>query len=354
MNAIEAENLTKRFGAATALDRVSLAFPAGSFTALLGPSGCGKTTLLRLIAGFEAPDGGRLLLDGALAADARRQTAPEERGIGFVFQSYALWPHLDVAGNVAYPLRARRVARADIAPRVAGALETVGLSGFGTRRIDELSGGQRQRVALARCLVAQARIILFDEPLANLDIHLRAALIDAFRRIHRQTEATVVYVTHDQGEALALASRIAVMEGGRVAQVAAPADLYRSPAALSIARFVGRGAVLNCVVGERGTGSAVVTVGGARLSARAQSGQAAGPAKLLLRPENLSLGADGLEATVVDTVYRGPVYEARLALAGGGELVADSASPLAPGQPVRVAVRDAWIIPSPGPERGAD
>ncbi len=192
MSDIRVERLTKRFNETAALNAVSLDFPRGSFTALLGPSGCGKTTMLRLIAGFEAPSEGRVLFGEKLMADPQRQVPPEARGVGVVFQSYALWPHMDVAENVAYPLKARHVKQGEIVARVGAVLEIVGLNGFEKRRIEELSGGQRQRVALARCLVADTRIILFDEPLANLDMHLRSSMVDAFRDIHRRTDRVAV------------------------------------------------------------------------------------------------------------------------------------------------------------------
>ncbi|WP_245493094.1 MULTISPECIES: ABC transporter ATP-binding protein [unclassified Mesorhizobium] len=248
MSEIKVERLTKRFNETAALDAVSLDFAAGSFTALLGPSGCGKTTMLRLIAGFEAPSQGRVLFGDELMADPQRQVPPEARGVGVVFQSYALWPHMDVAENVAYPLKARHVKRGEIAGRVGAVLDIVGLNGFESRRIEELSGGQRQRVALARCLVADAKIILFDEPLANLDMHLRSSMVDAFRDIHRRTGATIVYVTHDQAEALALADRVAIMSRGKVLQAAAPQEVYRAPANATVAGFVGRGSIVGGTV----------------------------------------------------------------------------------------------------------
>jgi iron(III) transport system ATP-binding protein len=256
MSEISVEGLTKRFDETAALDDVSLDFATGSFTALLGPSGCGKTTMLRLIAGFEAPSEGRVLFGDELMADPKRQVPPEARGVGVVFQSYALWPHMDVAGNVAYPLKARHLERGEIAGRVGAVLDVVGLNGFEGRRIEELSGGQRQRVALARCLVADARIILFDEPLANLDMHLRSSMVEAFRNIHRRTGATIVYVTHDQAEALALADRVAVMSQGKVLQAASPQEVYRAPANATVAGFVGRGsASVSLAVDRMATGS---------------------------------------------------------------------------------------------------
>lgn len=345
MSEIRVESLIKRYGGTTALDGVSLAFPQGSFTALLGPSGCGKTTMLRLIAGFEAPSEGRVFLGDALVADPKRQLPPEARNVGVVFQSYALWPHMDVAENVAYPLRARHVPSADIPARVTAVLDIVGLGGFAKRRIDELSGGQRQRVALARCLVAEARIILFDEPLANLDMHLRAAMVDAFRDIHRRTGATIVYVTHDQAEALALADRVAVMSKGRLLQAAPPQEIYRSPADAAVAGFVGRGSLVSGNTVGHSDKASIVDIAGHRLAARSHD-KPVGAVKVLLRPEALRIAAEGLPATVLDSVYRGPVHEVRLALAEAGQhLLVDSTEALATGQHVHVAVSDAWVVP---------
>ena len=345
MSEIRVDRLTKRFNDTVALDAVSLDFPAGTFTALLGPSGCGKTTMLRLIAGFEAPSDGRVFFGEELMADPQRQVAPEARGIGVVFQSYALWPHMDVAANVAYPLKARHVKAGEIAVRVGAVLEIVGLAGFEGRRIEELSGGQRQRVALARCLVADARIILFDEPLANLDMHLRASMVEAFRDVHRRTGATIVYVTHDQAEALALADRVAIMSQGKVLQVAPPKEVYRAPADTMVAGFVGRGSVIAATAVDHDETSARIDIAGHRVTARSAGG-AAGAVKVLLRPEALRLAPEGLPATVLDSIYRGPVHEVRLALPmPGQELVIDSADALAVGQQVHVAVADAWVIP---------
>ncbi|PAP99429.1 ABC transporter ATP-binding protein [Mesorhizobium mediterraneum] len=353
MSEIKVERLTKRFNETAALDAVSLDFAAGSFTALLGPSGCGKTTMLRLIAGFEAPSQGRVLFGDELMADPQRQVPPEARGVGVVFQSYALWPHMDVAENVAYPLKARHVKRGEIAGRVGAVLDIVGLNGFESRRIEELSGGQRQRVALARCLVADAKIILFDEPLANLDMHLRSSMVDAFRDIHRRTGATIVYVTHDQAEALALADRVAIMSRGKVLQAAAPQEVYRAPANATVAGIVGRGSIVGGTVIDHAEETATVDIAGHRLVARS-AGTSAGPVKILLRPEALRISPEGMPATVLDSVYRGPVHEVRLALpmpgrgpgpGPGQELLIDSTEAVAVGQSVNVAVSDAWIIP---------
>ncbi|TIP27306.1 MAG: ABC transporter ATP-binding protein [Mesorhizobium sp.] len=350
MSEIRVEGLTKRFNETAALNAVSLDFAAGSFTALLGPSGCGKTTMLRLIAGFEAPSEGRVLFGDELMADPQQQVPPEARGVGVVFQSYALWPHMDVGENVAYPLKARHVKRSEIAGRVGAVLDIVGLNGFESRRIEELSGGQRQRVALARCLVADAKIILFDEPLANLDMHLRSSMVDAFRDIHRRTGATIVYVTHDQAEALALADRVAIMSQGKVLQAAPPQEVYRAPANATVAGFVGRGSIVSGFVVDQAVGTATVDVAGHRFPVRT-AGSPTAAVKVLLRPEALRISHEGMPATVLDSIYRGPVHEVRLALptplgqGRGQELLIDSTETVTAGQSVHVSVSDAWIIP---------
>jgi iron(III) transport system ATP-binding protein len=334
------KNVSRRFSTTRAVDGISLDLPAGSFTALLGPSGCGKSTLLRLIAGFEAPDEGSIHLGESLVADPADQVPPEKRGVGIVFQSYALWPHMDVAGNVAYPLKTRGAERRTIEAKVEEVLAVVGLEGFGARKVDELSGGQRQRVALARCLVADAGVILFDEPLANLDMHLRATMVEVFRDIHRRTRATIVYVTHDQAEALALADRIAVLDGGKLLQVGSPTEIYRSPADAKVAGFVGRGAIVT----GRADGGGQVEIAGHRVPARLGNAKT-GNVRVLLRPEALALAASGLAATVASTTYRGPVHETRLTLDSGEEVVLDEALAPAVGERVHIAVSDAWIVP---------
>jgi iron(III) transport system ATP-binding protein len=310
---------------------------------LLGASGCGKTTLLRLIAGFERPDQGEIRFDDRLVSSRDRLVAPEDRNVGVVFQSYALWPHLSVAENVAYPLRMRGTGRAEIGQRVRAALAMVGLVDFEARDTAELSGGQRQRVALARCLVAEADIIAFDEPLANLDVHLRAAMIECFRDIHRLTGRTILYVTHDQTEALALADRIAVMDRGRLLQLSAPEDLYAAPQTAVVAQFIGRGRLIRAEAQPIDGASSLITCGGATFVARG-TGQTQGEATVLLRPEALRFADDGIPGEVIRAVYLGPAHEIEVSTLGGPVIV-DHPRALPVGATVRIAVADAWVLP---------
>ena len=247
MHALTIDGLSKNFAAASgqciqALDRVSLSIGQGELVAVLGASGCGKSTLLRLVAGFETADAGTIRLGDRRLSGPDTHVPPEARKIGIVFQSYALWPHMDVAGNVGYALAVAGLDKATRRARVAEALESVDLAGFETRKPAELSGGQRQRVALARCLAMDPAIVLLDEPLANLDIHLRASMLESFAAFHAKTKATMLYVTHDQAEAMALADRIAVLEAGRLLQFADPRTLYREPdnAAVALFQMIGR------------------------------------------------------------------------------------------------------------------
>jgi spermidine/putrescine ABC transporter ATP-binding subunit len=232
---IRFENVTKRYGKVLAVDNVSLAIEEGEFFALLGPSGCGKTTLLRMLAGFETPSEGRILIDGE---DISR-TPPNRRPVNMVFQSYAVFPHMSVADNVAYGLKVDRVPASDRARRVEEALGLVKLEGYGARKPDQLSGGQRQRVALARALVKKPRVLLLDEPLSALDAKLREAMRSELTQLQETVGVTFLFVTHDQDEALAMASRCAVMNRGLLQQVATPSDLYEFPNSRFVADFIG-------------------------------------------------------------------------------------------------------------------
>ncbi|MCI2416863.1 ABC transporter ATP-binding protein [Saccharopolyspora sp. K220] len=257
MSRIEVQGLSRRFGSVTAVDDVWLDIADGEFLVLLGPSGCGKSTLLRMIAGLLPPTGGRLRLGGADITD----TPPQQRDLAMVFQSYALYPHLSVARNIGFPLRARRWRRADVRAKVADVAAQLDLVDLLDRKPRELSGGQRQRVALGRALVRDPGAFLMDEPLSNLDAKLRAGTRAEISALHRRLAATVVYVTHDQVEAMTMATRIAVLNGGRLEQVGTPAEVYDEPASVFVAQFLGSPA-MNLL-------RTVVRAEGGRLTARA-------------------------------------------------------------------------------------
>ncbi len=333
--AIELVGATRRFGAVRAVDCVSLAIEPGSLFALLGPSGCGKTTLLRLIAGFEKPDDGRVLLDGQTVARPGRSAAPERRRIGMVFQDYALFPHLTVRQNIAYGLKRRlwgwgRRRRA----RIDDMLDLVGLGAHSARRPHELSGGEQQRIALARALAPEPRIILLDEPFANLDATLRAEVRDQTRQILQRCSATAVLVTHDQEEALSIADTVGVMLAGRIAQVGSPEEVYYTPATREVARLIGDGNLLEahteagvihcslgaldqcgaCGAGAPGAGSgAAAGAGSAAGAADAGAEPTCGRCEIFVRAESIRLrpteaGAPPCgcaEATVEETHFFG-------------------------------------------------
>lgn len=308
------DGVTHRYGEVTALQDVSLAIERGAFVTLLGPSGCGKTTLLRIIAGFLTPSAGRLLLGGQDITGV----PPHKRPVNMVFQRPMLFPHLDVAGNVAFGLKVARVRRAEIARRVQDALAVVRLDSFSERMVDELSGGQMQRVALARALVNQPKVLLLDEPLSALDLKIRLEMEFELRRIHRETGATFVYVTHDQREALALSDRIAVFDKGRVDQVDAPRAVYREPASPFAAGFVGDSNVLPAEVKD-----GRMVVAGHDVSDHPDAPQGDGAVWLVVRPELARLlpegdqrGGIGIEGVVVDAAYRGSAFTYRVRLDG--------------------------------------
>ncbi len=343
--------LSKDFGATRALDGVSLTVEDGEFMAILGPSGCGKTTLLRLVAGFETASEGTIAVGETLLSAQGRHVPPEHRRMGIVFQSYALWPHMNVAENVAYALKVRGMAATEREQRVAAALATVGLADFAARRPASLSGGQRQRVALARCLAMEPSLVLLDEPLSNLDAHLRAAMHAEFAAFHKRSRTTMIYITHDQAEAMALADRIAVMDRGRLLQAAPPSVLYREPANATVARFVGEGLVLpGRALDRRGPGLCAVELLGTTVSMRCAPQEPGGRrAEVCLRPGGVSLAGEGLPARIVSLAYRGGAFraEAELDAAPGIRLSLDlpEPAPAAMGDAVRLAIRDGWILP---------
>ncbi len=354
MARLKLSGVTKTFSGFDAVADVSLEVADGEFLAVLGPSGCGKTTLLRLITGFERPDAGEIAIGGSVVSGAGVTVPPEKRRVGLVFQNYALWPHMTVAQNVGYALKVAKVAREEAARRVAEALALVDLAGFGERYPASLSGGQRQRVALARCLVAAPSLVLFDEPLANLDVHLRAAMEEEFSAFHRRTGTTMVYITHDQAEAMALADRIAVMDGGRLVQVADPRTLYREPATAMVASFISQGMVLPVTVsgGEEAGHCRVETLGQAAL-VRCRPGEDGRKAGLICcRAADIgpvAAGEPGIDGTVRRVVYKGGATRVEVAPLADPSLALrfdalDGAS-FEPGAPVRVRIRSGWLIP---------
>jgi iron(III) transport system ATP-binding protein len=348
MARLNLNHVSKLFGDAHAVNDVSLEVADGEFLALLGPSGCGKTSILRMIAGFERVSGGEIAFDGTTVSTASRHLPPEKRRVGIVFQSYALWPHMTVAANVGYPLRVAKVDAESYRRRVAAALAMVGLSGFDQRRPANLSGGERQRVALARCLVMETSLVLLDEPLANLDVHLRGAMERKFLDFHDKTGATMIYVTHDQAEAMALADRIAVIDAGRLVQVADPRTLYREPATAMVADFIGQGEVVSGTVTTAPTnGRCPVELFGHKVLLRCRPAQRPGPVKVSLRPESLALASDGIAGHVRRVVYRGGTTDIEVMTDGSVEesLMLTSTETPDVGASVRVDVRDGWIVP---------
>ncbi|WP_426954917.1 ABC transporter ATP-binding protein [Muricoccus radiodurans] len=322
---LEVRGIVRRFGAVTALDGVDLAVAEGEFLTILGPSGSGKTTLLKSVAGFEIPDEGTVLLGGEDVTLA----PPRRREVGMVFQNYALFPHMTVAGNVAFPLEMRRRPRPEIERRVAEALALVELGDYGGRLPRQLSGGQQQRVALARAIVFGPRLLLLDEPFGALDRKLREALQLEVRRLQRRLGLTTLFITHDQEEALIMSDRIAVMDRGRIEQVGPPAALYAHPANRFVADFLGES---NLLEGEARDGAAVVPGFGA-----VPLPGAAGRVTLLLRPEAMRVGTEAETAllqgrgTVVETVFLGLSAKLRLRVEGGPEVLARV--PLRPSSP---------------------
>jgi multiple sugar transport system ATP-binding protein len=322
---VEIEGLGKRFGASVALAPTDLSIEQGEFVVIVGPSGCGKSTLLRLIAGLAEPTSGKVRIGGRDVTDA----APADRGLAMVFQSYALYPHLTVAENIAFPLRVARRSKADIAARVAAVAASLDLTDLLSRRPAALSGGQRQRVSIARAIVREPQVLLLDEPLSNLDTELRVRMRHEFARLHAQLGATMIYVTHDQLEAMTLANRIVVMSEGHVEQVGAPLDLYDAPETLAVARAIGSPGMNFATVTIAGIDDHGVTVrllDGETLRAAVDAGDAVvgEVATLGVRPEHLVPGEAGPFVGVVELFERlGPLSFAHLGARGdAGTIVA--------------------------------
>jgi spermidine/putrescine transport system ATP-binding protein len=341
--AVELVKLRKTFGEVVAVDGIDVAIRGGEFFSLLGPSGCGKTTTLRLIAGFERPDSGSIVLDGEDMA----ATPPHRRKVNTVFQSYALFPHLDVFDNVAFGLRRHRVKRSEIRGRVTGVLEAVQLGGYEKRRPAQLSGGQQQRVALARALVLNPSVLLLDEPLGALDAKLRKALQLELKAIQEEFGITFVYVTHDQEEALTMSDRIAVMSGGRVEQIATPTQMYEEPQTVFVADFLGVSNLMSVEVDGGERGGCRARLGDFVLRALHGAVEARGSTRVVIRPERVrvepyeSSGENRVPGMIERVVYLGSSDQLVIRLATGDivqALVVNDGSPreLAQGTAVQV------------------
>ena len=329
---IAVDNLTKRFGTLAAVSAVSLSIEEGEMFTLLGPSGCGKTTLLRLLAGFYAPDAGEIRFGSRVV----NEVPPHERGIGMVFQNYALWPHMTVTENVAYGLKLRKVASSDMAGRVNAVLEKVGLTGLGDRYPGQLSGGQQQRVALARALVLNPQMLLLDEPLSNLDAKIRVQVRAEIRKLQKELGITAVYVTHDQEEALAMSDRIAVFSLGKVCQVGPPKALYERPTTRFVADFIGINnlveGTVRSVEGPHGSVRADTALGEilAIHDERLRPGE---QCVICIRPENLALNTPSggernhFKGKIAFTAYLGNTLRYDVDLGGSVNFKVDIGDP---------------------------
>jgi ABC-type Fe3+/spermidine/putrescine transport system ATPase subunit len=329
---LELKAVTRRFGGVTAVDRLSLSVAPGEVFTLLGPSGCGKTTTLRMVAGLEEPDAGEVFLDGRLMASGQRRFSvpPEKRNLGMVFQSYAIWPHMTVFENVAFPLQLRRLPKSALRDKVERVLDLVGLSGLGARGATDLSGGQQQRVALARAIVYEPRLLLLDEPLSNLDARLREHMRVELRALQRRLRMAVLFVTHDQAEAMVLSDRIAVIQAGRIEQVDTPIGVYERPATPFVRDFLGR--VLTLEVARAPNEHFVEVPGEAGVVFELAPGYlppARGNGRLVLacRPEDVAIeldstpGVNRLSATIESAAYLGEHIEYGVRTAGGKSLL---------------------------------
>ncbi|HHY48512.1 MAG TPA: ABC transporter ATP-binding protein [Alphaproteobacteria bacterium] len=345
---LRVEAIVKRFGSATVVHGVDLGLKQGEFVSLLGPSGCGKTTILRMIAGFEQPSAGRILVEGRDITGL----SPNQRKIGMVFQAYALFPNMTVAGNIGFGLKVQGTPRHEIAARVEEMLKLIGLTGYDKRYPFELSGGQQQRVALARALAPRPRMLLLDEPLSALDAKIRVSLREQIRDIQRELGITTVFVTHDQEEALSISDRIVVMNAGRVEQVGPPFEIYNRPATKFVATFVGQLNTLRATVAD--AAAKAVTIDGRRvvIPALPSTAENGAPVSLTMRPEAVTLGGEGrdivLEGRVSEVSFLGSVIRLRIEL-GENRIDIDTFNdqrtpPPGYGAPVRVGIASSDIL----------
>jgi iron(III) transport system ATP-binding protein len=317
---ITLRNLSKHFGSVRAVDDVNLEMEAGTLVCLLGPSGCGKTTTLRMIAGFEEPTAGHVFI----GSDNVTNVPPYARPSAMVFQSYALFPHMSVYENIAYGLRARRVSKAEIEERVREAVILMELQGHEKKSPPQLSGGQQQRVALARALVIRPKVLLFDEPLSNLDAQLRVRMRSEIRALQRRLGITSVYVTHDQEEAFSIADQVAIMNQGQLIQLGTPRELYRQPADRFVAEFVGLSNIVPVEVVDSELASATVRLFGQTVRSRRPPRNPSGQVAIVLRPEALAIeqaNGHGVSARVLTQAYVGPIVRYTVAVDGSNTLL---------------------------------
>jgi iron(III) transport system ATP-binding protein len=337
------DDVEKSFHDTSVVKGLNLTIEPGEFVALLGPSGCGKSTILRMLAGFEPVSGGQIIHGDDCLSSSKRHVPTEERNFGMVFQSYALWPHMTVRDNVGYPLKVQKVALAERNKRIKEALDIVQLEEYADRLPAQLSGGQRQRVALARSLVTEPDVVLFDEPLANLDRHLRATMEETFRAFHKRTGATMVYVTHDQSEAMSLADKIAVLNKGELVQWGTPQELYARPRNTWLANFIGRGSVLSVAAvapQQYVNGTNLHELIHQYSSERATS-------SVLVRPQDIEfVRADdsALAVRVHRCIFRGERYDIELILNDGQRLLAYSDVPMTVESKHHVRLGQAWSL----------
>ncbi len=362
MAVVVLENVGRTYGLFNAVENVNLAVKKGEFLTFLGPSGCGKTTTLRMIAGLERNTSGTIRIEDNLVSDPKANwfVPPERRQLGMVFQSYAIWPHMTVFENVAYPLRIRRIGNAEVTRRVNEALDLIEMRHLADRPAPALSGGQQQRVAIARALVFEPSVLLLDEPLSNLDAKLRTQMGEEFRKLQQRLGITTLYVTHDQNEAMALSDRIVVMQSGNALQIGSPQDIYHRPQHLAVARFVGSPNLLEAEVVSvtEGDGFQELSVRGADWSGYARSAraiEAGSKVHVMVRPENLRVGVtdDAAEAdialtgVVTDLIFRGAIYSVSIR-AGALSLTLElpSSTAVAVGDPLTVQVPrgTAWAL----------
>lgn len=348
MASVTIKGVTKSFGNIKVLQEFNQEFEDGEFITLLGPSGCGKTTMLRLIAGFEKPSSGEIYIGDKLVSSEKEFVPPEKRGIGMVFQSYAVWPHMNVFDNIAYPLKIQKLNKEEIEKRVSDVLKIVHLEQYRDRFPSELSGGQQQRVALGRALVAQPEILLLDEPLSNLDAKLREEMRYEIKEITKKLKITVIYVTHDQIEAMTMSDRIVLINKGEVQQVASPKEIYSKPKNMFVANFVGKVDFLRAKVeNDR------IILNNSNGQSLPNTSSLKGNVVVAIRPENVILAEDGeLTAKVFSKFYLGDSNDLRVEIGNGNILRiiarASTYDTLKEGEEVRIKILDYFVFEDDG------